>query len=454
MKMLFLFCLILWIGWGSSDYNSVFADDIVHPWNLPVFQNELPDYHFMLENSLGKHIPRHLWIGFKKIPSKEERSSYLNSVIDRAESANWTIHLMDDVATDNFMEKYFANTSVHWAYNIINPEVGAAKGDIWRYCALYLFGGFYLDDDAFIGSNLDDMIHDNDQLVMTWEKNKDHSACFLQHYKLSRDCLNERFQRKTETMFGGMILVTWAMATMPRHKLFKRAIETVVDTIRSQYIGQHIVYMGRYDQGYKWIFCSTGPNMITAVAREVFSEQENMTEHTTEHSYLPHNLLPSTNSNSSKVEPIENITYTYTLYARDFAPFGGKFKPVWTDPTKHYMYRMHHQHIPLLKAYGYDSLHDSNFLEGKLVTTDGRELFFIENGQRRGFENWDAFVDNQFNLRHARRISTEDMSRIVYNTTFITSAEAPALSARRKAREAEIEARKPRNCQPPMFEEE
>jgi mannosyltransferase OCH1-like enzyme len=422
--MLVLDCIVLWIVTVCAICGPVVAS-AAEPWNAPVFPERLPDYHFMLENALGKGIPRHLWMGFKTIPPVEERSTYLTSMLDRAAHSNWTIHLMDDKATDDFMEKYYGNTSIYWAYHNINPEVGAAKGDIWRYCALYMFGGFYMDDDAYIAAEFDDMIHEHDQLVLTWEKNRDHSACFLPYYRLSRECLNERFHRKTEGMFGGMILVTWAMAVIPRHKLFQRVIETVVDAVRSQYLGEPINYMGRYDSGSKWIFCSTGPNMLTAAAREVFAEQEEIAEH--QHAHLQHEHDTQDVAEHIAEQQLQpgdaNFTYTYTLYARDFHAFGGQFKPMWTDPTKHYMHRMHHEHIPLLKEYS---------LDGKIVTVDGRELFLVENGQRRGFRDWDAFVDNKFNHRAAKILSKEALEAIPLNSTVVTSEEAPTRLALRE----------------------
>lgn len=43
---------------------------------------------------------------------------------------------------------FYPNTSLLWAYNMINPRARIATADIWRYAALYALGGFYLDDDA------------------------------------------------------------------------------------------------------------------------------------------------------------------------------------------------------------------------------------------------------------------------------------------------------------------
>ena len=51
------------------------------------------------------------------------------------------------------MGDVFFNTSVLWAYNLINPELGAAKADIWRMAVLWKYGGVYIDADATVNQN-------------------------------------------------------------------------------------------------------------------------------------------------------------------------------------------------------------------------------------------------------------------------------------------------------------
>lgn len=418
--------LTICLGWLLFLFHQCCADIATgdhqgsEPWNLPVFPATLPDYSFMMENSKGKLIPRHLWIGFKKIPSPEEMSGHLQQVLERANSTYWTIHLLDDAAQDAFMDKYFHNTSVNWAYHTVNPEIGAAKGDIWRYCALYLFGGFYLDDDSYIGNHLDDLLHKDDQLVLTYERNKDRSTCFKNPYHLSRECLNEKFHRKTEIMFSGNVLVTWAMAAMPRHRLYYRALETVVDSVRSQYLGRPIQWFGMGDFHVKWIFCTTGPNMITAVAREVFAEQD-LLEQQRSSAALDHPATPV----APAARPGDaNFTYTYTLHGRDFGNFGGRFKPVFGDVEQHYMFRMNKHRIPLLRAYADIGV---GAWEGKVVTASmGREMFLVENGTRRSFRDWDAFVDNHFTLKEVVHVEKVQLDAIPFNAAVVTSVEAAA----------------------------
>ena len=84
-----------------------------------------------------------------------------------------------DEEIDRFMTQFFPNTSISWAYNMIHPKSRVAIAgttilihflvlptircfshcvmyvDIWRYAALYAFGGFYIDDDADFNESLD-----------------------------------------------------------------------------------------------------------------------------------------------------------------------------------------------------------------------------------------------------------------------------------------------------------
>ena len=43
------------------------------------------------------------------------------------------------------MEESYANTSILWIYNTLNPLIGCSKPEIWRLAVLYKYGGIYLD---------------------------------------------------------------------------------------------------------------------------------------------------------------------------------------------------------------------------------------------------------------------------------------------------------------------
>ena len=132
------------------------------PWNLPVvpidlFDTVYYDKKYAKPNNVTK-IPKNFWINFREIPPEDKFDEYylhLRWVFNR--SPGWTINFMDEKRRDIFMETYFAGTSILWVYNMIDDIARVAASDIWRYCALYAFGGLYLDDDAYIGTPLDEV---------------------------------------------------------------------------------------------------------------------------------------------------------------------------------------------------------------------------------------------------------------------------------------------------------
>ena len=52
--------------------------------------------------------------------------------------------LWNDTEIDNFIRSEFP-VSVYSAFRAINPQLGAAKADFFRYCIIYKRGGIYLD---------------------------------------------------------------------------------------------------------------------------------------------------------------------------------------------------------------------------------------------------------------------------------------------------------------------
>ena len=136
---------------------SVSVSTSIQPYDLPVLPDVLHSFSPHEANLNGKRIPRHLWVAFKDIPPRENMSEPLRKMIERNEKLNWTMHLADNQLKLDFMERYYANTSLLWAYKMINPAVGNAAADIWRYGLLYMFGGLYMDDDSYFEATFDEV---------------------------------------------------------------------------------------------------------------------------------------------------------------------------------------------------------------------------------------------------------------------------------------------------------
>ena len=156
--------MVGWLAVGvffGADVSTVLSDIIalkVHePWNLPILPKVVGDFPEIWGNAKGKRVPRHLWMAFKDVPPEETRKDYLKKMFTKNANQGWVLHLADNAAKVEFMEKYFAGTSVLWAYKMIHPELGNSAADIWRYAVLYLQGGLYMDDDSFFEASFDDV---------------------------------------------------------------------------------------------------------------------------------------------------------------------------------------------------------------------------------------------------------------------------------------------------------
>jgi mannosyltransferase OCH1-like enzyme len=118
----------------------------------------------------GDKIPHHLWIAVK-----DNATSYLQWPNIRDEIAlnpTWSIHICDNIDKDSFMEKFFVNTSLLWAYSNINPLIaGASKADIWRYAMLHVYGGVYIDSDSQLKKPLSTIIKPDDEMIVAFENN-------------------------------------------------------------------------------------------------------------------------------------------------------------------------------------------------------------------------------------------------------------------------------------------
>lgn len=99
--------------------------EINHDYDKEVIPRVLPDVTESLKSS-GKHIPRKIWIAVKD--SKDELPGHMKRFLER--NKLWEVTVCDNKCKDEFMNTTFAGTSALWAYNRVNPLVGAARADI------------------------------------------------------------------------------------------------------------------------------------------------------------------------------------------------------------------------------------------------------------------------------------------------------------------------------------
>ena len=122
-------------------------------------------FHKLTTGPFSPKIPRIIWITMKRVPQITPNNLKQIQAINR----NWTMIIVDDANRDKFMDTVFANTSVLWAFKLINSRIGAVKADIWRYCILYVVGGVYLDSDSYFSGSLDKYIMPQDRFIFGTE---------------------------------------------------------------------------------------------------------------------------------------------------------------------------------------------------------------------------------------------------------------------------------------------
>ena len=116
-RFYFTHVLLFLLAFKSCTTKNYSIDD----YDSPVFPSMLP---YLPNNGTGiyrKEIPRHIWIAVRNI--SDGRPTHLLEFAKR--NSNWTIHYCDNDEKDLFMDTVFQNTSLLWAYNILNPVIGS-----------------------------------------------------------------------------------------------------------------------------------------------------------------------------------------------------------------------------------------------------------------------------------------------------------------------------------------
>ena len=121
---------------------------------------------------------------------------------------SYELILYDDIDIENFIINNYDN-EVLQVFKKLN--IGAGKADFWRYLILYKYGGIYLDIDADIIKNLDNLIKDTDSALITREKNK---GVFMQ----------------------------WCLIFEKEHPILQRVIEKCISNIKKR-VSNDLVYL-------------------------------------------------------------------------------------------------------------------------------------------------------------------------------------------------------------------
>lgn len=287
------------IGAGSArEYSPIFPPDF--------------DSKIKYSNSHinGKKIPPILWIA---AVNASETITWEHIQREIKMNPTWTINVWDNADKDKFMREYFAGSSILWAYENINPTYGgAAKADIWRYCALYVFGGVYIDADSLLSKPIDEIVNIDDEMIITYENNNfDGDWCYSPNSNFSTIRFTKHHPSiQSANMFYGRNILNWCIMSAPGHFFLQRTLESFVKLVRLEYIGISNLKMAKFDKFSKHVYCTTGPSLFTAACREALTE-----------------LNEKATGNTTNVRITSNVT-NHRLASRDFIKEGGVFKAI------------------------------------------------------------------------------------------------------------------------------
>jgi mannosyltransferase OCH1-like enzyme len=143
------------------------------------------------------------------------KTKNLNDLIQQKINSYLTLNpgykykLYDDNDIDKFVNENYSGEIAN-CFNKLNIIV--AKVDFWRYLILYKYGGIYLDMDSSIDKNLNELINDEDEAIISVEGNEEN-------------------------------YVQWALIFKKGHPILKKTIEVVVENIKNNKYPNDIIFM-------------------------------------------------------------------------------------------------------------------------------------------------------------------------------------------------------------------
>ena len=143
---------------------------------------------------------------------RQERESLLQR------NSEWEYSCLSDNDCDSFLGKYYPGR-VYEAYKRLNPDYGAARADLVRYCLIYKFGGMYLDIKSTSKVPLRDLIRKGDEYILgQWDNGAQEPHAGWGLHQQVNDIKGGEYQQ-------------WFIIGRPRHPFLESAIKAVTRNI-------------------------------------------------------------------------------------------------------------------------------------------------------------------------------------------------------------------------------
>lgn len=192
-------------------------------------------------------IPRIIW------QTSKDKTKILSELFDcieklKAMNPTWDHRLFDDASQLAMLQEVCSDRFLK-AYARIQPRYGAARADLFRYVAVYLHGGAYLDLKSGTTRSLEEILKPDDHFVISqWDNGPDGMFPGVG-------------TRKTLKVPGGEY-EQWFVIAEPGHPFLAAIIEKALDNIENYnpFVFGH---------GGKGVLNVMGPNHYTLTIRSL-----------------------------------------------------------------------------------------------------------------------------------------------------------------------------------------
>ena len=169
----------------------------VHPYTLPLV-------------TMSEGIPKNIYQTYSSWEKTKPEWKYnIEKIIEL--NPDWTHHFYNDADIEDFIFHEYGK-EILALYRKINPNIGPARADLFRYLLIYKKGGVYLDIKSVITQPLSSVLLPEDHFILShWSQVPNHEK------ELARFPLGEYIQ--------------WAIIASPGHPYLKAIIDRVLGNL-------------------------------------------------------------------------------------------------------------------------------------------------------------------------------------------------------------------------------
>lgn len=171
-----------------------------------------------------------------------------------AVNVGWTHQLYDDRDIEEFILAHYGEKILSY-YHRIDSFYGAARADFFRYLLIYQLGGVYLDIKTTVKGNLDELLKEDDEFLLSFWDNEPGDL----HE-------GQTFVSELNHIARGEY-VQWCIISRPRHPLMYSVILRVL-----QMIDSYNPY--KTGMGFMGTIRTTGPAPYTLAIEEAIKRGE------------------------------------------------------------------------------------------------------------------------------------------------------------------------------------